>query len=151
MWHSVISDCKCEIDIKRINNLNGVSSIQTRYNWWSEVVKYPEHCTILSVRFSEWFSLPAGVATPVLQELLHSTFSAHPTFIDFIALITFGKTVTEIKYTNAIFEVLTTVAMKITASWVISCSLVVLKRYLCLDIGTLYQTIGAQSKTIVIF
>jgi hypothetical protein len=46
----------------------------------------------------------------------HTTLSAYPNFIDFITLIIFGKTVTEIKYTNARFEVLTTVAMKITAS-----------------------------------
>jgi hypothetical protein len=26
---------------KPINNLNGIFSGVTRYNWWSEVVKYP--------------------------------------------------------------------------------------------------------------
>jgi hypothetical protein len=29
------------IVIKRINSPNGVSNIETRYHWWSEVVRYP--------------------------------------------------------------------------------------------------------------
>jgi hypothetical protein len=32
MWHSGINDCKCEIVIKPINNLNGVLSGITRHN-----------------------------------------------------------------------------------------------------------------------
>jgi hypothetical protein len=37
----------CDWDCnKGINNLNGIFSGVTRYNWWSEVIKYPEHCTI---------------------------------------------------------------------------------------------------------
>jgi hypothetical protein len=40
----IVSECSyvwVKIVIKGINNLTGVFSGVTRYNWWSEVVKYP--------------------------------------------------------------------------------------------------------------
>jgi hypothetical protein len=39
----IVNDCSyvCEIVNKPINNLNGVFSGVTRYNWWSELVEYP--------------------------------------------------------------------------------------------------------------
>jgi hypothetical protein len=36
-----------EIVNKRLNNPNDVFSGITRRNWWSEVVEYAQHCTVL--------------------------------------------------------------------------------------------------------
>jgi hypothetical protein len=39
----------CDWDCnKGTNNPNGVFSGAIRYNWWSELIKEPQHCTILS-------------------------------------------------------------------------------------------------------
>jgi hypothetical protein len=64
MWHSVMNNCEWlllhvgEDYNKGINNLNGVFSGVTRYNWWSEVVEYPEHCTVYTVYETWWNHVP---------------------------------------------------------------------------------------------
>jgi hypothetical protein len=38
---------------KPITNPNRVFSGVTQYNWWTELVKYPEHCTL---GVEKWFT-----------------------------------------------------------------------------------------------